>query len=121
MQELRVIVAGGRDFTDESRLEKVLFEFAESVGADVSVSIVSGMARGADKLAYEFCQKHNVHCYEMPADWERDGNRAGFVRNIAMANVSDVLIAFWDGESKGTKHMIDAMLNRRKPVYVERY
>lgn len=120
MQELKVIVAGGRDFNDYQQLSDVLFDYAENQG-DVAISLVSGMARGADALAYQFAQEHNVQCYAMPADWNTYGKAAGFRRNSDMAAAADALIAFWDGKSRGTDHMIQTMKKLNKPVTIIRY
>ena len=49
----------------------------------------------------------NYPIKRFPADWENLGRGAGYVRNVQMAFYADALIAFWDGESRGTKHMID--------------
>ena len=48
-----------------------------------------------------------------PADWDLDGKSAGFKRNVKMAEYADALVAFWDGESKGTKHMIETAKEKR--------
>lgn len=136
-KEYKLIVAGGRDFNDYDRLHAVLFDIAERAGNDVEVSLVSGMAQGADKLAHHFAQQENVVCYEFPADWDnldapgavirtnRYGKqynaKAGHDRNAAMAEVADGLLAFWDGRSTGTKNMIETMQQMGKPVQIERY
>jgi hypothetical protein len=57
-----------------------------------------------------------VRCY--PADWNKYGKRAGFLRNAEMVSEADVLFAFWDGKSKGTKHSIDLALDKGIPVFV---
>ena len=121
MEELKLIVAGGRDFADPLLLEKAITDLANGVYADKAVSIVSGMARGADMLGYQFAMKHNVVVYTMPADWEQFGKRAGMIRNKAMGDMADALLAFWDGESRGTKQMIDYMNSLHKPVFIIRY
>ena len=56
-----------------------------------------------------------------PAQWDKYGKRAGYRRNEQMAEVADGLIAFWDGQSKGTKHMIDIMTEKNLPTKVVRY
>jgi len=119
-EPMNLIVAGGRDFNDYERLSAVLFAFADKY-PNRAITIVSGMARGADKLAWEFCRRENVSCIEMPADWDRYGKRAGYLRNEAMANISHAVIAFWDGQSRGTKHMIDYALTKGLIVQVESY
>lgn len=121
MDEFKLIVAGGRDFTDAALLERVLIALADVEYADKAISIVSGMARGADALGYQFALTYDVKCYPFPADWSTHGKRAGFVRNAAMADFADGLVAFHDGESKGTQHMINTMRAMRKPVTVINY
>ena len=120
MQELKLIVAGGREFNDYVRLSGRLVEL-EMLYPDNAISLVSGMARGADALAVRFAREHNVKLYEFPADWNTHGKSAGFIRNKAMAEFSDVLLAFWDGESRGTAHMLNTMKAMGKPVHLERY
>ena len=100
----KVIVAGGRDFLDynllEQKLDKLLINKSD-------VRIISGMAKGADKLGetYASIRKLGVEVY--PAEWEKFGKSAGYKRNEVMADHAEALVAFWDGKSRGTKHMID--------------
>ena len=56
----------------------------------------------------------------MPADWSK-GKDAGYIRNAEMGGVADLAVCFWNGESKGTKHMIDVMNELGKPVKVVKY
>lgn len=121
MNELKVIVAGGRDFNDYDRLSAVLFDYAESVGENTGISIVSGMARGADRLAFTFARREGVKVYEFPADWNKYGKGAGHIRNRHMAEHADVLIAFHDGQSRGTANMIQTMRDMGKAVHVHSY
>ena len=121
MNEFKLIVAGGREFDDYVRLHGVLMTLASTIYADRAISIVSGMARGADALGHRFAKVERVQVYEFPADWDKHGKRAGFIRNQDMANFSDGLLAFWDGQSRGTAHMIETMRKAGKPVHVERH
>lgn len=121
MKEFKLIIAGGRDFSDAALLERVLIAMADVELADKAVSIVSGMARGADALGYQFAHKHGIQVYEFHANWNKYGKRAGFIRNEEMGNAADGLLAFWDGESKGTAHMIEYMRQLNKPVIVVGY
>lgn len=109
---IRVIVAGTRDFNDFFSVEKILmgyFELHQLHRADVE--IVSGGARGADKLGEKFANKYGCKLTKFPADWEYYGKSAGYIRNEQMAKYASesngVLFAFWNGVSKGTKHMIE--------------
>lgn len=119
---MKLIVAGGRDFTDTNRMIAELQKLVESGEITDSPELVCGMARGADITAYNLWKGAGMLIHEFPADWDRLGKRAGYVRNAEMANFADTLVAFWDGKSKGTKHMIDIMTRSDdKKVIVVRY
>lgn len=121
MKEFKLIVAGGRDFCDYQLLSDTLFNMSSGIYVDYAISIVSGMANGADALGYRFAKEHQVEVYAYRADWDKYGKRAGFVRNEQMGDFSDGLLAFWDGKSRGTKHMIDYMVRLNKNVHVIEY
>ena len=74
---------------------------------------MTGCARGADQIPYEYNNIINsnreIPIKEFPADWDKFGKSAGYVRNREMAEYCDAAIIIWDGKSKGTKHMIDIM------------
>ena len=83
--------------------------------------VVSGDARGADELGARWATYNNIHVNHFPADWDYYGHAAGFIRNIEMADSADALIAFWDGKSHGTKHMIEIAKNKGLNVKVVEY
>ena len=85
------------------------------------VEIVSGGARGADKLGERYAAERGYGLKIFPADWNRYGKRAGYLRNEQMAQYADVCICFWDGESRGTKHMIDLSNRCGLKVIVNNY
>lgn len=124
MDEFKLIVAGGRDFNDAELLSRTLYAMADVELADKSVSIVSGMARGADLLAYEFAKTYGIQCYEFPANWKHPNGSynpgAGFNRNQEMGRYADGLLAFFSG-SPGTTHMIKYMQSLGKPVTIIPY
>ncbi len=72
-----------------------------------NIEIVSGAYKGGDLLGERYAVERNYPIKQFPADWRRYGKSAGLKRNAEMAIYADALIAFWDGESKGTKNMID--------------
>ncbi len=115
----RVCVAGGRDFVDYSVVKRVLDSLL-ATGTEL-VIIMSGGAHGADSLGERYAREHGLPFEIYPADWRKDWKRAGFIRNAQMAGIADELIAFWDGKSHGTAHMIKEMLSRGKPVNVFDY
>ena len=112
----RIIVAGGRDFSDRSLMVGKM-DFLISEG-DI---ILSGMASGADELAWDIGNKWGYKVEEHPADWGNYGKSAGPIRNQEMALAADVLIAFWDGKSRGTKDMIEKAVHAGLEIHVYRY
>lgn len=100
---MKVIIAGGRDFNDYDLLKLKCDTILKN---QTNIEIVSGTARGADKLGEKYSQEKGYRVKLFPADWNL-GKKAGYIRNEQMAQYADSLIAFWDGQSKGTKHMID--------------
>jgi len=110
----RIIIAGSRGFTDYKYLEYVLdCYFNKYVSNKSEVAIISGTANGADRLGELYAESHGIEVIRCPAEWNKYGRAAGYKRNEEMAILSmsegytGVLFAFWDGVSKGTKHMID--------------
>lgn len=116
----RIIIAGGRDFSDMEMLNKATSAVLSGLEESQPV-IVSGCARGADRLGEDWAHANGWHCEYFPANWEKYGKSAGYRRNVEMAKAADVLVAFWDGKSKGTKHMIDTMKKEGKPTFIVMY
>lgn len=116
-----LIVAGGRDFEDYDLMCRVLDTFLGSTLALTPVVIVSGGARGADRLAERYAYERKLPLMVVLADWDRHGKRAGHLRNEEMGSISDGLVAFWDGESRGTRHMIAHMRQQGKPTKTVKY
>ena len=117
---IKVIIAGTRDFNDYALLKKDVDYFLQDFNPS-KIEIVSGNARGADKLGERYAKEHNLPVKLFPANWDKYGKRAGYLRNQEMANYADVLIAFWDEKSKGTKHMIDIAKKQGLTVIVVGY
>jgi len=101
---MKVIIAGSRDFNDYEKLCKVCDKALKRLK---KVEIVSGTAHGADVLGEKYAKEKNYSLKQFPANWDKYGKSAGYRRNAEMAEYADALIVFWDGKSKGTKHMID--------------
>ena len=126
--ELRIIIAGSRDFNDYELLKKSAIEIItkKTMLPDLT-RIISGGARGADTLGERFANEMGLEISRFIPDWDGLGKRAGYVRNAEMAKfaVEDdndgMLIAFWDGQSRGTKSMIDLAKRKGLQVAVVRY
>lgn len=121
---MKLIIAGGRDFDNYNLLkievENFLLTYAIYTPKD-SIEIVVGGARGADSLGKEFAQRNLIRYKLFKPDWDGLGKRAGFVRNQEMGDYASHLIVFWDGVSRGTKHMIDYATKKGLVVKVVRY
>ena len=106
---MKLIVAGGRDFKDYELLKCTLDSFQQEYGNITEV--VSGGARGSDKLGEQYANENNTPIKRFVPDWEGLGKKAGHVRNRQMGDYTKeyggMLVAFWDKQSRGTKGMID--------------
>ena len=106
---MKVIVAGGRDFKDYKLLKETLDNFQQECG--IITEIISGGARGSDKLGEQYANENSIHIKRFVPDWKGLGKKAGFVRNRQMGDYAKehngMLVAFWDKQSKGTKGMIE--------------
>ena len=118
---MKLIVAGGRDFTDTNLMIAELQKLVNSGNIPECPELVCGMAYGADLTAYSLWSGTGMVIHKFPADWARLGKRAGYIRNQEMGEFADAAVCFWDGKSKGTKHMIDIMNILNKLVYVVGY
>lgn len=119
--EFRVIIAGGRDFSDYKLLKRKVLFYTKEANKDNLIVIVSGKAKGADSLGEKLAKEIGWKIIEYPADWDTNGKSAGYIRNVEMAKNADALIGFWDGKSRGTKHMIDTAEKNNLLVRVVNY
>ena len=117
-KEYRLVIAGSRDFNDYALLSKAVDKHLGDKGDDAKIIIISGTAPGTDQLGERYAKErgYKLECY--PADWGHYGKAAGPVRNMNMANVADGVIVFWDGESSGTKNMIETAKAKNIPCTV---
>lgn len=116
---MKLIIAGSRSFNNYKLLKQEVEKYIVELGVDINdVIVVSGGARGADTLGEMFALENLLKIEYYTALWERYGKQAGYKRNVEMGDNADALIAFWDGESKGTLHMINYMKALNKPVKI---
>ena len=87
--------------------EFVFFMIEEAIKTYNITHIVSGGAIGIDSIAEEYAINHRLSTIIHHAQWKKYGKSAGYRRNKLIWKDSDIIIAFWDGESEGTKHTID--------------
>ena len=112
---MKTIVAGSRTYNDYDLVKKKLNEHRKT---NKLTEIVSGGAKGVDTLGEQYAEEYNINLKIYRADWKTHGRAAGPLRNRKMAEYADCLVAVWDGQSKGTKNMIETMHKLKKPVYI---
>jgi hypothetical protein len=110
---MRVIVAGSRNIKSYGNVLSAIAQSEFKI-----TEVVSGTAPGVDTLGEHWAEYCNVPIRRFPADWNQHGKRAGVLRNQEMADYADALIAVWDGESPGTKNMINEANKRGLKVYI---
>ncbi len=118
---MRLIIAGGRDFTDLTFLRQSMSFFVDIYDDDPITEVVCGMARGADLAGRLWAGEKGIPVKEFPANWDKYGRSAGHIRNGQMGDYADQAVVFWDGKSRGTSHMINFMEAVKKPVFIFNY
>ena len=116
-KEFRLVVAGSRDFDDYTLLSA---ELDKLLAGKTNITIVSGTARGADRLGERYAAEHNLRIERFPAEWEKYHKGAGPIRNMKMVQSADVVIVFWDNESSGTKNIIECARKEDIPYRIVR-
>jgi len=108
----KIAVIGSRHFLDYDKLERVLQPW-------LPAHIISGGAKGADTLAKQLAQEHELPITVIKPDWKKYGRGAGPIRNRAIVDMADLVIAFWDGKSRGTASALSYARTKGKTVIIE--
>lgn len=108
---MRVAVIGSRTFNDYDEVKSVLSTLKITL-------LISGGAKGADSLGEKYAKENNIETKIFYPDWSKHGKKAGFLRNSDIINEAELIIAFWDKTSKGTKDSIDKALKLNKRVLI---
>ena len=117
---MRLAIIGSRDFNDYELLENEVNKLRKR-HKNINI-IVSGGARGADTLAEQYADNHNLKKQIYHAEWNIYGKRAGYIRNQVIWDNCDIIICFWDGKSPGTKHSVDKFYQKDIiPFYLIKY
>ena len=130
MRKVKVAIVGSRSFTpifgniskQHSRTRYLINAAMKNLYEDQPVlsKIISGGADGADKYGEAYAAWEGVETEILRPDWEKHGNSAGYLRNAVIVEKADIIVAYWDGESKGTKHTIELAIKQRKPLIIIR-
>lgn len=114
---MTILICGPRHFED-ILIYKILAQVMYNLGVNPD-KIISGGARGVDTYAKQYAERYNIPFQEFKPDWKKYGKGAGHVRNQEMVDIADMVVALWDGKSKGTKSTIDKANKKGIPVVIE--
>lgn len=112
---MRLAVVGTRTF---ERMELVDGYLDRLRAEHPGLVIISGGARGADRLAADYARRHGIELVLFHADWAAHGRRAGALRNRQIVDSADALVAFWDERSPGTRISLDMAFRKGIPATV---
>ena len=115
---MKLMICGSRTLDNPAYVWTALSHLQKHM-PDLDISqIVSGTCYGPDQNGEDWAYERNIPCSYFPADWNRYGKSAGYRRNVTMVEYSDIVIAIWDGVSKGTLHSINLARSKNVPVWV---
>jgi hypothetical protein len=117
---MKIIIAGSRTISNMDFMLQSLNSLIDSgdLPSEKQWEVVCGEARGADMFGSIIAHQNGIPVTNFPAQWKTYGKSAGYRRNVAMGEYADAAVLFWDGTSKGTKHMIDIMKSLKKPYFI---
>jgi len=122
MESFKVVIAGGRLFLDYELMVTTMDRLLNrKVAEGYDIEVISGTAKGADTMGEKYAEQRGFKLVRMPAQWSTHGRSAGYKRNVAMADIADAVVVFWDGSSRGTEHMRDISLHKALPTRVIKY
>lgn len=116
----RVVVAGSRTISDQELIFGKLNHYLGEKMKTHEITVISGCARGPDTIGETWARKNRLKVHLIAADWDRHGRAAGMIRNKLMCDSCDAVIAFFDGQSHGTRNMIDLAIGAKKMLRVVR-
>jgi len=110
---MKTIIAGSRGLKNIALVRAAV----DLAGFEIT-EVFSGGAQGVDQLGESVAHSRHLPVRKFPADWTKHGRSAGPIRNLEMAAAADALIAVWDGQSRGTRHMIETAVRVGIPVFL---
>ncbi len=116
---MKLAIVGGRNFNDYTLLADTIFN--SLCPLEFITEIISGGAKGADTLGDNFAENNGILLTIFPAEWAKYGKQAGYVRNQLIVDNCDMILAFWDGQSRGTADTIEKAKRAMKPTFIVYY
>ena len=114
---MTILIGGSRDYNDYNNFTVQMNNIISKLNTE-NIIILSGHCLGVDALGEKYAVEKGYELKLFPADWTRYGRAAGPIRNRTMAEIADLVIAFWDGKSKGTKSLISIAEKLNRPVII---
>jgi hypothetical protein len=115
---MKVAIVGSRTFNNNKNFLMMDSFIKSKLNTEDIKQVISGGANGADKLGKKWARINKIKYKEFSPDWNKYGKSAGMIRNIDIIKNADIVFAFWDGKSKGTKHSIKLANNMKKQLYI---
>jgi hypothetical protein len=114
-----IAIVGSRSFIFNPKNSRIVNNFIlEHMEPDQIGAVVSGGAQGADQQAHVIGEYYDVPTADFLPDWKGHGKRAGFIRNRKIVENSDIIFAFWDGKSRGTRHTLKLAKEMGKEFHI---
>lgn len=114
---MKLIIAGSREGFE---LFDVSMAMAESGFKERVTEVVSGTARGVDRLGEAWAKVNGIPVKKFPANWDKNGRAAGHIRNREMGDYADALLVLIHNESKGSEGMLSYATKKGLEVFVVR-
>jgi hypothetical protein len=112
---MKTIIACSRTIVDYNKLSSVL----ESLSSDLKITeVVCGTEMGMDQLGKQWAENNGIPVKEFPPNWDKFGKAACYIRNREMALYADAAVILWDGQSRGTEHMINLSVQTKLKLFV---
>ena len=108
---MKIAVIGSRKFDDYEKMKSVLDMFSIT-------RVISGGAQGADRMSERYAKEKGIQTEIYLADWDLFGKKAGFLRNTTIIENAEVVVAFWDGKSRGTRDSIGKANKLKKDTFI---
>lgn len=118
MKKIKIAVIGNRAGYPKDPVEQIEKLLKLENLEKNQIIIVSGGARGVDSIAESWANDNNVETLIFPADWKNLGKGAGYIRNTQIIENSDIVLAIWDNQSRGTRHSLYLSRKYSKKVYL---
>jgi len=119
---MKLAIVGSRTFNDYELMADIIMNHFWDVGGDIPTNvldtIISGGAKGADSVGKQFAHNYKIPVEIYLPEWDKWGKTAGFFRNQQIVDACDIVLAFWDGYSPGTKDTIERAKQAKKPTFI---